>query len=82
MAKSAPGKAFRKGISVTEAVQKYDDEAGAKAWFVPRRWLSGIACVACGSINIVPRKNNRRTPTYHCNDCKKDFTVNAGSIHA
>ena len=80
MAKSAPGQAHRKGISLIEAVQKFGDDATAEAWFVARRWPNGIACVECGSLNIAPRQNGRKTPTYHCNDCKKDFTVKTGTI--
>ena len=64
-----------------EAVQRFGDEAGAEAWFVARRWPDGIACVVCGSLNVGVRKTSRRpTPTYHCNDCKKDFTVKTETV--
>ena len=81
MAKGAPGQHTRKGISLMEAVQRFGDETGAEAWFVARRWPDGIACVVCGSLNVGVRKTSRRpTPTYHCNDCKKDFTVKTGTV--
>ena len=80
MAKGAPGKHYRKGIDLVEAALRFGNEAEAESWFVKRRWPDGIACIVCGSVNILTRKNGRRTPTYHCNDCKKDFTVKTGTI--
>lgn len=82
MAKTAPGKSYRKGITIVEASRKFGDDATAEKWFVARRWPNGILCVACDSANIKVRKPNarRKTPVYHCNDCKKDFTVKTGTI--
>ena len=76
----APGKAHRKGITLMEAAQPFSTEERAEAWFVARRWPNGIACPECGSVNVHTRSNGRKTPTYHCNDCKKDFTVKTGTI--
>jgi transposase-like protein len=49
---------------------------------VERRWPDGIRCVCCGSDHIATRKPSARrlTPVYHCNDCKKDFTVKTNII--
>ena len=82
MAHNAPGQHYRKGITLVEAVQKFGDDAAAEAWFVERRWPNGIRCVECDSDRIHTRKPTarRKTPTYHCNDCKKDFTVKTGTI--
>ncbi len=82
MAHSAPGQHYRKGISLIDAVKKFGDDASAEAWFVERRWPDGIQCVQCDSKRIATRKPNarRKTPVYHCNDCKKDFTVKTGTI--
>ena len=63
-----------------EAAQLFSTEEQAEAWFVARRWPNGIACPECGSISVHTRSNGRKTPTYHCNDCKKDFTVKTGTI--
>ena len=76
----APGKAHRKGITLMEAAELFNTEEKAEAWFVTRRWPNGIACSECGSLNVHTRTNGRKTPTYHCNDCKKDFTVKTGTI--
>ena len=81
MAQNAPGKHYRQGLSLIEAVERFRDEAAAEAWFVQRRWPNGIACAYCEGDRIAPRKSrNRKTPLYHCNDCKRDFTVKTGTI--
>ena len=82
MAQNAPGKHFRKGITLVEAVKQFGDDASAEAWFVERRWPNGVNCVECDSDRIHTRKPNarRKTSVFHCNDCKKDFTVNTGTI--
>ena len=82
MAQSAPGQHYRKGITLVEAVQKFGDDAAAEAWFVERRWPNGVRCVECNSDRIHTRKPTarRKTSTYHCNDCNKDFTVKTGTI--
>ena len=47
-----------------------------------RRWPNGVRCVECASDRIHTCKPTarRKTPTYHGNDCKKDFTVKTGTI--
>lgn len=82
MANNAPGKHYRKGITLIEAVNKFGDDASAEAWFVERRWPDGIQCVCCDSKRIKTRRPSarRKTPVYHCNDCKKDFTVKTNTI--
>ena len=82
MAHNAPGKAYCKGIALVEAVQRFGNDVEAENWFVARRWPNGIRCVQCDSERIHTRKPDRRrkTHTYHCNDCKKDFTVKTGTI--
>jgi len=82
MAESAPGRHYRKGITLIEAVNKFGNDEAAEAWFVQRRWKDGIKCVSCQSNRIATRKPSakRKTPVYHCNDCKKDFTVKTGTI--
>ena len=78
--KSAPGKSFRKGISLKAALQQFGDPIKAEAWFVARRWPDGIRCAHCGSDRISARKSNRQTPQYHCKACGKNFTVKTGTI--
>ena len=80
MSKSAPGKSYRKGISLKAAVQSFGDDLKAEAWFIERRWPDGIQCAYCESKRISDKKSNRLTPQHHCKDCGKDFTVKTGTI--
>ena len=75
-----PGKHYRKGISLIEAVQKFSDEGKANAWFVERRWADGIRCALCESDKVTERKSKRQTPQYRCGTCKGIFTVKTGTI--
>ncbi len=78
----APGKAYRQGISIVDAARQFGDDTLAEAWFVSQRWPNGIRCVDCDSENVTTRKPTarRKTPAYHCNTCKKDFTVKTGTV--
>ena len=78
--KNGPGKSDRKGISLIDAVHKFSNEAKAEAWFIERRWPNGMSCLKCESTAIKPRKSSRKTPLYHCNSCKFDFTAKTGTI--
>lgn len=35
---SAPGKAYRNGLSLVEAVQRFGDEQGVESMFIDARW--------------------------------------------
>ena len=78
--KFGPGKSYRKGISLLDALEQFGDDGKANDWFVARRWPDGIRCLECDSDRVVRRKSNRSTPLYHCNACKYDFTVKVGTI--
>ena len=38
MKQSAPGKHYRKGISLVELFERLPDDAAAERWFEERRW--------------------------------------------
>ena len=82
MTQSAPGKSYRKGISIVEAAKRFGDDAEGEAWMTSQRWPNGVQCVECDGDRIRARKPNarRKTTVYHCNDCKKDFTVKTGTV--
>lgn len=79
-AKNAPGKHYRKGISLIKAVKEFGDDAKAEAWLVAQRWPDGMRCAYCDSEAVSPRKTARLTPQYRCRTCRKDFTVKTGTI--
>ena len=78
--KSGPGKHYRKGIGLIDAVKQFGDEEKAHAWFIARRWPHGIQCPHCEGFSITHRKSTRRTPQYHCGDCTANFTVKTGTV--
>ena len=79
MARRAPGKHYRKGLTVIEAAQQFADEASVEAMFIESRWPSGIACPFCGSLAIKVRPTRKPAP-FRCNDCRKDFSVKTGTV--
>lgn len=79
-ARNAPGKHYRKGISLIQALRQFGDDAKAEAWFVSRRWPKGVECPKCDSDNVSTRTGRRQTPQYHCKDCLANFTVKTDTI--
>lgn len=76
----APGKSYRKGISLIEAVNQFGNDEVAEEWLVSRRWPDGIICVYCGGKEVSRRKSNRKTPQYQCKECERAFTVKTGTV--
>ena len=79
MAQKAPGKHFRKGVTLAKLFKMFPDDATAEAWFVQKRWPDGIACPRCGDTDIQEKAKHPRMP-YRCRGCNKMFSVKVGSI--
>ena len=80
MAQSAPGKHYRKGISLMQIMDMFPDDATAEDWFASIRWPDGVpTCPACGSTSVQRRKNRKPMP-YRCNACKRDYSVKLGTV--
>ncbi len=79
MAKSAPGKHYREGLSWPELMDLFPDDATSEAWFIECRWPNGTACPKCGSDNVQERPTRKPQP-YRCRDCRKDFSVKTGTL--
>ena len=79
MAKNAPGKHYRKGITHMYAVKIFDTEEKAEAWFVKRRWPNGPICPHCGSKDVTERASRKPQP-YWCRSCRSYFSVKTGSL--
>ena len=77
---NGPGKSYRKGISLIQAMKQFGDNTQAEAWFVSRRWPGGIHCPKCDSEAVSVRRGKRQTPQYHCKACVTNFTVKTGTI--
>ena len=74
-----PGKSYRKGITLIQAVETFGDEAEAEAWFIKQRWPNRMACPNCGSVNVGERPNRKPMP-FHCKDCRQYFSVKTGTV--
>ena len=79
MARRAPGRHYRKGLSIVDAVEMFADPEVTEAWFIEHRWPDGIHCPACDSADIQTRRTRKPQP-FRCNDCRKDFSVKTDTI--
>ena len=79
MKKKAPGKHYRKGLSLVELTRMFPDDTTAEAWFIKLRWRDGVRCPKCSSDNIQQRKTRKPQP-YRCRSCRKDFSVKTGTV--
>ncbi len=76
----APGKFFRKGITLVEVVQKFSDEATAEQWFIETRWPDGVVCPFCDEMDGVQERKNRKPQPWRCKTCRKDFSVKTNTL--
>ena len=81
MARKAPGKAFRTGITLTQLFRSFPDDATAEAWFAEQRWDGQPACPECGSLNVQSGAKHKTMP-YRCREkeCGKRFSVKTGTV--
>ncbi|MBM3530723.1 MAG: IS1595 family transposase [Alphaproteobacteria bacterium] len=80
MAKKAPGRSDRHGISVMDLFRMFPDEAAARKWLEDIRWPEGQRnCPHCGSLKTAVVKNEIPMP-YHCGDCREYFSVKTGTV--
>lgn len=76
--RKAPGKAYRKGITLIELFDMFPDEATAEQWFEDWRWGDKVECPRCGSEKITHRKSRKPQP-FWCKPCRKYFSVRIGT---
>ena len=79
MATKAPGKHYRKGITLMDAVKRFDTEEKAETWFIAQRWPDGVTCPFCQSdrISVV---TSRKPQPFRCRACRKCFSVKTDSL--
>ncbi len=81
MAKKAPGKAHRQGMSLLQVAEKFKDDESAQAWIESIRWPDGPYCPECGSFNVQCGIKHK-TMTHRCRDCegRPMFTLRKGTV--
>ena len=79
MAKKAPGKSHREGLTVVELMDMFPTEEAAVAWFEDSIWPDGERhCGHCGSERTREVPNAKPMP-YWCTDCRSYFSVRTGT---
>ena len=80
MAGKAPGKSYRKGITLVQLADMFPDDDTARAWFEQQRWPNGPYCPNCGTFNVQAGIKHR-TMTHRCRECpgKPMFTLRTGT---
>ena len=81
MMKNAPGKAYRKGITLKQILRMFPNDEVAEQWFTEQRWPNGVCCPACGSVNVQTGCQHKTMP-YRCREkgCAKKFSVKTGPV--
>ena len=77
--KPGPGKSYRTGITLMDAVKMFDTEEKAEAWFVSKRWPNGPVCPHCQSGNVAVVTSRKPQP-FRCRDCRGYFSVKTGTL--
>ena len=81
MAKNAPGRAHRKGLTLIQICDMFPTDAAAYACFAQERWPDGPFCPTCGSFNV-QADIKHKTMTHRCRECpnKRMFSLKTGTI--
>ena len=78
MARKAPGKAHREGLTVVELMDMFPTEEAATKWFESVIWPNGRHCGKCGSTETKEVPNAKPMP-YWCKGCRSYFSVRTGT---
>ena len=77
---SAPGKSFRKGLTIVDLMDMFPNEDTARKWFEAIVWKDGRTCPHCGSAHTSESPCETASVPYHCHDCGKQFSVRKGTV--
>ena len=78
MSQHAPGKHFRKGITMMELFRMFPDNSTAEKWFESRIWKDGRKCPLCKGTETRPATH--KTQPYRCPKCRRFFSVKSGTV--
>ncbi|MXW89284.1 MAG: IS1595 family transposase [Acidimicrobiaceae bacterium] len=77
----APGRHYRKGMTLAELFAKFPNDAAAEAWFAEVRWAGKPECPHCGHDSI-QHPTTHPTMPYRCRGCRRFFSVRTDSVMA
>ena len=77
--KKAPGKSYRKGMSLVELFKKFPNDEAAEEWFIEARWSGHVECPKCGSTNIQD-KTTHPNMRFRCRKCRRFFSTKTGTV--
>ena len=83
MARNAPGKHYREGISLVELIAKFPDDAAAERWFEEQRWGEAgkpSHCPMCGGTDKVRPVPSRKPLPYWCGECRRNFSARTETV--
>ena len=83
MARKAPGKSHREGISIVELIARFPDDATAERWFEEQRWGEAGKpdhCPLCGGTERVRPVPSGKPLPYWCGECRRNFSVRTGTV--
>ncbi len=78
MPQSAPGKHFRKGITLTELFAMFPDDEAAERWFIETRWPDGVRCAICDGDNVAVSAHPQMP--FDCRDCRRQFSAKTNTV--
>ena len=78
MAHEAPGKHFRRGLSMVKVTRMFPDDKAALEWIASARWPNGIRCPRCDSDNVQTQTKHKTMP-YRCRPCQRYFSAKTGT---
>ena len=70
-----PGKSYRRGIALIDAIQRFSDEASVERRFIEARSPNGVARPKCSSLNIQERPTRKRQPFGMSGFSPNDFSI-------
>ncbi len=82
MARKAPGKSHRKGLTLLQIADMFRDEDEAKEWIADYRWPDAEPkCPHCGTVNVQSNIKHK-TMMYRCRRCegKPMFSLKTGTV--
>ncbi len=77
MAQKAPGKAYRKGLTLIQLMEIFPTEESATKWFEKVLWNDNRCCGKCGSVRTTTAKH--KYMPYWCTDCRSYFSIRTGT---